>query len=145
MQSLKFLWESNASTIKHFIWLPPLPFQCPAPNKVPTMYSSPNYTHYFCEFAIEIFRHSLQLLNLEPWNVGGLCVWFVWPAGYISCVSLQRALVYWKYRKPMFHHCLFFTNFGATLSSRIQVYGSRDEFWLAIAMKNRRNEISGHL
>jgi hypothetical protein len=57
----------------------------------------------------------------------------------------RELLVHWKYRKPMFHHCLFFANFGATLWSRIQGYGSRDEFWFVITMKNRRNEIFGHL
>ncbi len=144
-ENLMHLVSSTIQRCGIFIWLPPLPFQCLAPNNVPTMYSSPNYTHYFFEFANEIFIHSLQFLNLEPWNVEGLCVWFVWPAGYISCVSLQRTLVYWKYRKPMFHHCLFFRSFGATLWSRIQGYGSRDEFWLVTTMKNRRNEISGHL
>lgn len=109
------------------------------------MYSSPNYTHYFFEFADEIFIHSLQLWILNPEMlrdyVFGLSDQLV-----TSVVFPYRELWCIESIEPTFHHCLFFADFGATLWSRIQGYGSRDEFWFVmITMKNRRNEIFGHL
>jgi hypothetical protein len=51
LQKIHILWEANyASTIEHYpkVWhlhlAPALPFQSPALNKVPTMYSSNKYT-----------------------------------------------------------------------------------------------------